>query len=47
MDAFPHIEFAMSDFVGGIILCNAEDPRGPTIGWGLKPYLGHMQGSMH
>ena len=32
MDVFLAVEFAVVDFVSGIILCTTEDPIGPTIG---------------
>ena len=37
MDVFPPFEFSMVVFMGGIILCTAEDPFGPTVGLVLKP----------
>ena len=39
-DLFPPIEFAAVVFVGGVILCTAEDPISPTVGWSLKPCQG-------
>ena len=42
-DIFLSVEFAMADFMGGITLCTAEDPRGPAIGWRLKPCPGPVQ----
>ena len=36
-EIFP-IEFAVVDFVGGIILCTSEDLLGHAIRSGLKPY---------
>ena len=37
-EVFPLVEFAMADFVGGIVLYTAEELIGPAVRWGLKPY---------
>ena len=46
MEIYPLVEFAIAVFMGSIILCTAEDPIGPAIGWGLKPHQGTKQVSL-
>ena len=47
MEVFPPAEFAKVDFADGIILYTTDDPIGPTVRRGLKPYQGPTQVSLH